>query len=98
MFYRNMTLDEADVVEYYFRNIPEVKKVEVFDRTCDVIVEYRESEKDIISAFSSFEMNSAKKMNLVPQHTTRTLNREYENKLVNTVCSHYIKSFLPSTN
>lgn len=93
MFYRNMTLDEADVVEYYFRNIPEVKKVEVFDRTCDVIVEYRGSEKDIISAFSSFEMNSAKEMNLVPQHTTRTLNREYENKLVNTVCSHYIKKF-----
>ena len=93
MFYRNMTLDEADVVEYYFRNIPEVKKVEVFDRTCDVIVEYRGSEKDIISAFSLFEMNNAKKMNLVPQHTTRTLNREYENKLVNTVCSHYIKKF-----
>lgn len=93
MFYRNMTLDEADVVEYYFRNIPEVKNVEVFDRTCDVIVEYRGSEKDIISAFSSFEMNSAKEMNLVPQHTTRTLNREYENKLVNTVCSHYIKKF-----
>ena len=93
MFYRNMTLDEADVVEYYFRNIPEVKNVEVFDRTSDVIVEYRGNEKDIISAFSSFEMNNAKEMNLVPQHTTRTLNREYENKLVNTVCSHYIKKF-----
>lgn len=93
MFYRNMTLDEADVVEYYFRNIPEVKNVEVFDRTSDVIVEYRGNEKDIISAFSLFEMNNAKEMNLVPQHTTRTLNREYENKLVNTVCSHYIKKF-----
>lgn len=93
MFYRNMTLDEADVVEYYFRDIPEVKNVEVFDRTSDVIVEYRGNEKAIIDAFSSFQMAEARERNLVPQHTTRTLNREYENKLVNTICAHYFKKF-----
>ncbi len=93
MFYRNMTLDEADIVEYYFRDIPEVKNVEVFDRTSDVIVEYRGNEKVIIDAFSSFQMAEARERNLVPQHTTRTLNREYENKLVNTICAHYFKKF-----
>lgn len=93
MFYRNMTLDEADIVEYYFRDIPVVKNVEVFDRTSDVIVEYRGNEKVIIDAFSSFQMAEARERNLVPQHTTRTLNREYENKLVNTICAHYFKKF-----
>lgn len=38
LFHNNMSLKEADIIEYYFRNIPQVKDVQVFDRTSDVVV------------------------------------------------------------
>ena len=93
LFHNNMSLKEADVVEYYFRNIPQVKDVQVFDRTSDVVVLFRGDINEIINAFASFHMKDINNFSLVPTHTTRELNREYENKLVNTVCIHYIKKF-----
>ncbi len=93
MFYKNMSLEEADIVEYYFRELPQVNSVQVYDRTCDVVVEYSCSEEEIKNAFSLFNMEEARSRNLVPQHTTRALNREYEDKLVNTICTHYMKRF-----
>ena len=93
LFHNNMSLKEADVVEYYFRNIPQVKDVQVFDRTSDVVVLFRGDISEIINAFASFHMKDINNFSLVPTHTTRELNREYENKLVNTVCIHYIKKF-----
>ena len=94
MYINNMTLNEADIIEYYFRNIPQVKDVQVFDRTSDVVVYYRGDDSEILHAFSAFHMDEARSMDLVPQHTSRELNREYEDKLVNTICVHYIKKFI----
>ena len=93
LFHKNMSLKEADIVEYYFRNIPQVKDVQVFDRTSDVVVLFRDDINEIINAFASFHMKDVNNLSLVPTHTTRELNREYENKLVDTICFHYIKKF-----
>ena len=35
-----MSLQEADILEYYLRSITGVRNVKVFDRTCDAIVLY----------------------------------------------------------
>lgn len=93
LFHNNMSLKEADIIEYYFRNIPQVKDVQVFDRTSDVVVLFRGDINEIINAFASFHMKDTNNLSLVPTHTTRELNRKYENKLVNTVCIHYITKF-----
>ena len=93
LFHNNMSLKEADITEYYFRNIPQVKDVQVFDRTSDVVVLFRGDINEIINAFASFHMKDINNLSLVPTHTTRELNRKYENKLVNTVCIHYITKF-----
>lgn len=93
LFHNNMSLEEADIIEYYFRNIPQVKDVQVFDRTSDVVVLFRGDINEIINAFASFHMKDINNLSLVPTHTTRELNRKYENKLVNTVCIHYITKF-----
>ena len=93
LFHNNMSLLEADIIEYYFRNIPQVKDVQVFDRTSDVVVLFRGDINEIINAFASFHMKDINNLSLVPTHTTRELNRKYENKLVNTVCIHYITKF-----
>ena len=88
-----MSLEEADIIEYYFRKIPQVKDVQVFDRTSDVVVLFRGDINEIINAFASFHMKDINNLSLVPTHTTRELNRKYDNKLVNTVCIHYITKF-----
>ena len=93
LFHNNMSLLEADIIEYYFRNIPQVKDVQVFDRTSDVVVLFRGDINEIINAFASFHMKDINNLSLVPTNTTRELNRKYENKLVNTVCIHYITKF-----
>ena len=93
LFHNNMSLKEADIIEYYFRNIPQVKDVQVFDRTSDVVVLFRGDINEIINAFASFHMKDINNLSLVPTHTTRELNRKYENKLVNTICIHYITKF-----
>lgn len=98
LFYNNMTLEEADIVEYYFRNEKNIKDVKVFDRTSDVVIEYVGDESFVIKKLASFKMEYAKMLNLVPQHTSRALNREYENKLVDTICIHYLKKFVLPLN
>ena len=96
LFHKNMSLKEADLIEYYFRNLQQVKNVQVFDRTSDVVVFYRGDINEIIEAFATFHMEDAETLDIVPSNTTRELNRQYENKLVNTIVLRYIiKFFFP---
>ena len=37
---RRMTLHQADVLEYYLRNVDGVREVSVFDRTQDAVIVY----------------------------------------------------------
>ena len=93
---KQMTLSEADVLEYYLLAIEGVKSVKVYDRTQDAIVVYDTKRENIIRAFANFAFDKAEKMNLVPEHTSRALNREFEDKLGVTVIRRCISNlFLP---
>ena len=93
---KQMTLSEADVLEYYLLAIEGVKSVKVYDRTQDAIVVYDTKRENIIRAFANFAFDKAEKMNLVPEHTSRVLNREFEDKLGVTVIRRCISNlFLP---
>ena len=94
---RRMTLHEADVLEYYLRAVPGVTSVTVYDRTQDAVVCYCEERTAVIAAFSSFAFSSAEAMGLTPEHTSRELNREFEDKLVSAVLRRALfKLFLPT--
>ena len=91
-----MTLRQADVLEYYLRGIDGVNEVKVYDRTQDAVVLYAGSRGDVIAALASFSFAKAEAMDLTPEHTSRALNREFEDKLVMTVVRRCIsKLFLP---
>ena len=91
-----MTLQQADVLEYYLRSVNGVQSVKVYDRTQDAVVVYDTKRESIISALSSFSFTKAEGMDLVPEHTSRALNREFEDKLAVTVMRRCIsKLFLP---
>ena len=92
----HMTLFQADLLEYYLKSVSGVRSVQVFDRTGDAIVVYTGERSDIIRAFSSFSYEKAEALDLVPEHTPRALNREFEDKLVGSVMNRaFTKLFLP---
>ncbi len=77
---KHMSLSQADILEFYLRSQDGVTDVRVFDRTCDVIIQYTCGRTAIIRMMAKFaytEQNAA----LVPEKTGRALSRTYEEKL-----------------
>lgn len=92
-----MTLRQADLLEYSMRAVDGVASVKVYDRTQDAVIEYREARSAVLAALSSFSFAAAEEAGLVPEHTGRALNREFEDKLVWKTTLHYAcKLFLPA--
>ena len=91
-----MTLRQADVLEYYLKNEPGVLDVTVFDRTQDAVIRYRQDRSGVIGALARFSFAGAEKLDLVPDHTARAINREFEEKLIFTLCRRACnRLFLP---
>ena len=91
-----MTLHQADVLEYYLRAVDGVSDVRVYDRTRDAVILYTSGRGGVIAALASFSFPKAEALALVPEHTPRALNREFEDKLAVTVMRRCIsKLFLP---
>ena len=91
-----MTLHQADVLEYYLRAVDGVSDVKVYDRTRDAVILYTSGRGDVIAALASFSFPKAEGLALVPEHTPRALNREFEDKLAVTVMRRCVsKLFLP---
>ena len=91
-----MTLHQADVLEYYLRAVDGVSDVKVYDRTRDAVILYASGRGGIIAALASFSFPKAEALALVPEHTPRALNREFEDKLAVTVMRRCIsRLFLP---
>ena len=91
-----MTLAEADILEYYLRNFSNISQVKVYDRTQDVVVLYKKDKASVIEAMASFSFADENALALVPEHTSRALNREFEDKLAMTVMRRIVsKLFLP---
>ena len=92
-----MTLHQADVLEYYLRAQDGVQAVKVYDRTQDAVVLYDAERGSILRALARFSFAEAEAMELVPEHTSRALNREFEDKLAVAVMRRCIsKLFLPA--
>ena len=91
-----MTLAEADILEYYLRNFSNISQVKVYDRTQDVVVLYKEDKASVIEAMASFSFADENALALVPEHTSRALNREFEDRLAMTVMRRIVsRLFLP---
>ena len=94
---KRMTLRQADVLEYYLLAVDGVRSVKVYDRTRDAVVVYDAERERMIRALARFSFEKAEKLDLAPEHTSRTLNREFEDKLALTVIRRCASNlFLPA--
>lgn len=95
---RHMTLEEADILEYYLRSIPGVGKVSVYDRTCDAVIYYTCNRAKLINQIARFRFDLESAKALVPAKTGRALNREFENKLLAALAGRMVRRFLLPLN
>ena len=94
---KRMTLRQADVLEYYLLAVDGVRSVKVYDRTRDAVVVYDAERERMIRALARFSFEKAEKLDLAPEHTSRTLNLEFEDKLALTVMRRCASNlFLPA--
>ena len=91
-----ISLHEADILEYDLRALEGVESVKVYDRTQDAVIVYSGARAAVIAALAQFSFSASEAKGLVPEHTSRGLNREFEDKLAMTVMRRMVsKLFLP---
>lgn len=82
---KNMTLRQADLLETWLKGQPWTKEVVVHERTGCVIVTYTGDCAAVLSAIGGFTWAGAEETVTLPGHSTRALNREFQEKLVGKV-------------
>ena len=82
---KNMTLRQADLLETWLKGQPWAKDAVVHERTCCAILTYAGDRATVLSAIGSFTWAEAEETVTLPDHSTRALNREFQEKLVGKV-------------
>ena len=94
---KQMTLAQADLLEAWIQGKSWCRQVTVHERTCAVILYYDGDRQTVLEAIRQFSWQEAERTTSLPAHSTRALNREFEEKLVaKVVCKAACTLFLPS--
>ncbi|OUN21192.1 heavy metal translocating P-type ATPase [Pseudoflavonifractor sp. An85] len=92
-----MTLEQADLLEAWLLRKPWAQQVSVHERTCCVILHYDGSRQTVLDDIRRFSWQEATESISLPVHSSRALNREFEEKLVGKIVLKAASSlFLPS--
>lgn len=93
---KQMTLAQADLLEAWIQGKSWCRQVTVHERTCAVILYYDGDRQTVLEAIRQFSWQEAERTTSLPAHSTRALNREFEEKLVGKVlCKAACTLFLP---
>ena len=91
----SMSLRQADILEAYLKKKEAVQSVKIYDRTGDAVICYTGERSAVLHTLAVFSYEKAAQ--LAPEHSSRELNREFEDKLVFTVLRRVgSQLFLPS--
>ena len=79
---KGMSLAQADLLEAWFQREPWVRGVAVHERTGCMILHYQGDRAVVLAALRRFSWREAEHIVTLPAHSSRALNREFEEKLV----------------
>ena len=82
---KNMTIRQADLLETWLKGQPWTREAVVHERTGCAIVTYTGNREVVLSALGAFTWAGAESSVTLPDHSTRALNREFQEKLVGKV-------------
>ncbi len=94
---KTMTLHQADLLEIWLKGQPWAKEAVVHERTGCLIVTYTGNRETVLAALSAFTWAGAESSVTLPSHSTRELNRVFQEKLVGKVAMKAAAAlFLPT--
>ena len=94
---KRMTLEQADLLEAYLQQAGGVRQAVVHERTCCAVIYYQGARGDLLERISRFAYDAEGMAELAPLHSSRALNRAYEEKLVGRVVYKAVRSlFFPA--
>ena len=82
---KSMTIRQADLLETWLKGQPWTREAVVHERTGCVIVTYTGNREAVLSALGAFTWAGAESSVTLPDHSTRALNREFQEKLAGKV-------------
>ena len=77
-----MTLEQADLLEAYLQQLPGVEQAAVHERTCCAVIRFQGSRRALYQKLTEFSYRDPAVEALAPLHSSRALNRAYQEKLV----------------
>lgn len=93
---KRMTLQQADILQYYLEMQENVDSAKVQERTCDATICYHGSREEVLQMVKNFSYERVDVPEDYLKNSGREMNREYKDKLVNQVVLHYgTKLLLP---
>ncbi len=88
-----MTMEEADQLQEYLAALPGVRQATVNERTCDMVLLYREGREEILHGVAAFSFDREAMVASTPENSGRALNRKYQERLVNMVLFRLMRKF-----
>ena len=93
---KHMSFKQADILEYYIKNIETVTSAKVYEKTCDAVIEFKGDKTKIINELKRFTYSQVAVPEDVLNSSGREMNSYYQDKLVNKVFLRAAsKLFLP---
>ena len=91
-----MTIEQADILQYYLDAQENVDRAKVQERTCDATIWYHGDRADLIRKLQEFSYTRVEAPADYLKNSGREMNHEYWDKLVTKIVLHYgNKIFLP---
>ncbi|WP_455649988.1 heavy metal translocating P-type ATPase [Enterocloster citroniae] len=85
LYQKEMSIRQADLLQYYLCALPGVKDAKVYERTADAVVVFEGGRGEILNGVRKFSYENERLQELVPKNSGRALNREYKEKLIQKV-------------
>lgn len=92
-----MSLEEADQLENYLNASPVIQHAKVYERTCDMVIQYDGSREEVIKAIASFQFDREALVESTPESSGRALGRYYQERILRMVSLRaFNRIFLPA--
>lgn len=91
---QSMSIEQADLLEAWLHTLQGVSHVTVHERTCSVTVSYEGDRDALCRSLAGFSWKLAKRTLPPLVHSSREMNRSYQERLTGVIILRYIKRFL----
>ena len=91
------TGEQADMLLYYLLSLSQVNKAKVYERTGSAVVLYEGDRSVLLREVLKFSFEEKAIKALVPEHTGRELNKQYQDRIITKVAVHYLLKWILPT-